>query len=77
MVRAMCRVQHKNIQRPTDMMFMLGLNEAIDQLAMENRVHWYGDVLRREDGHIVRALDLEVEVQRKKERPKNTMENAG
>ena len=52
---------------------MLGLNETIDQLAKANGVHWYGHVLRREDDHILRwALDLEVEGQRKKWRPKRT-----
>ena len=54
-------------------MFMQGLNETIDQLAMANNVRWYGHVLRREDGHILRmALDFEVEGQRKKGRPKRT-----
>ena len=52
---------------------MLGLNETIDQLAMANNVHWYGHVLRREDGHVLRmALDFEVEDQRKKGRPKRS-----
>ena len=38
---------------------MLGLEEAIDQLAMANSVRWHGDVLRREDGHVLRrALDF-------------------
>ena len=47
--------------------YMLGLKETIDQLAMANSVHWYGHVLRREDGHVLRrALDFEVEGQRKK-----------
>ena len=45
---------------------MLGLNEIIDQLAMANSVRWYGHVLRREDGHVLRrTLDFEVEGQRK------------
>ena len=40
---------------------MLALNEAIDQLAMASSVCWYGDVLRRGDGHVlIRALDIEV-----------------
>ena len=34
MVRAMCGVQHKDRKRSTDLMFMLGLKEATDQLAM-------------------------------------------
>ena len=63
----------KDRKRSTDLIFMLGLKETIDQLAMVSSVHWYGHVLRREDGHISRrALDLEVEGQRKKGRP-NTM----
>ena len=39
-------------------MFMLGFREAIDHVAMENSVRWYGHVLRM-------ALDFEVEGQRK------------
>ena len=62
----MCGVQLKDRRRPKDVMFMLRLNESIDQLAMVNSVRWYGHVLRREDGHVLRrALDFEVEVQLK------------
>ena len=59
--------KHKNIM---DLMFMLGLKETIDQLAMANRVGmawygWYGDVLRREGGNVLRiALDFDIEGQR-------------
>ena len=57
----------------TDLMCMLGFNEIIDQLVIANSVRWYGHVLRREDGHILkRALDFEVEVQIKKGRLKMT-----
>ena len=38
MVRAMCGVQFKDRKRFTDLMFMLGLNETIDQLAVANSV---------------------------------------
>ena len=72
MVRAMCGVQLKDIKRSTDLMFMLGLKEIIDQLAMANRVCRYGHVLRREDGHFLRSLDFEIEGQRKKGRMKRT-----
>ena len=66
MVRAMCGAQLKERKRPTDLMFMLGLNEIIDQLAMANSVCWYGHVLRREGGLVLRrALNFEVEGQRK------------
>ena len=54
-------------------MFMSGLNETIDQYIMANSVHWYGYLLRREDGHVLRrALYFEVEGQKKKGRPKKT-----
>ena len=73
MVRAMCGEQLKDRKRSTDLMLMLGLNENIDQLDMANSVRWYGHVLRREDGHVLRrALDFEVEGQRHKARPKTT-----
>ena len=72
MVRAMCGVQPKNRKRSSDLMFMLGLIENIDQLAMANSVHWYGHVLSRLDGHILtKALDFEVEGQRMSGRPKS------
>ena len=72
-MRAMCGVLLKDRTRFTYLMFMLGMSETIDHLAMTNSVHWYGHVLRREDGHILRrTLDLEVEGQRKKGRPKRT-----
>ena len=72
MVRAICGVRLKS-KRSTDLMFMQGLNETMDQLAMANSVRWYGHVLRREDGHVSRrSLDFEVDGQRKKGRPKMT-----
>ena len=37
-LRAMCGVQVKDGKRSTDMIFMLGLHETIDQLAMANSV---------------------------------------
>ena len=57
-------------------MFMLGLSETIDQLVMANSVHWYGQVLRRDNDHVLRrALYSEVDGQRKKGRPKRTWKN--
>ena len=73
MVRAMCGVQIKDKERSSDLMFMLGLNETIDQLTMANGVHWFDHVLRRVDGHVLRrALDFEAEGQRRKGRPMRT-----
>ena len=52
MVSATCGVQLKDRKRSTDVMFILGLNETVNHLAIS--VHWYGHVLRREDGHVLR-----------------------
>ena len=47
------------------MALMLFLNETIDQFAVANSVHCYEHVLRK-DGHVLRrALDCELEDQRK------------
>ena len=54
MVRALCIIQFKDRKRSIDLMFMLYLNETIDQLAMANSVCWYGHVLRKEDSHVFR-----------------------
>ena len=49
---AMCGVQLKERKRSTDLMFMLGLNETIDKLAIANSVYWHGHVLRRGWSHL-------------------------
>ena len=73
MMRTICGVQLNDIKRSTCLMLMLGLNESIDQFAMANSVHWYGHVLGREDGDVLRiALDFMVECQRKKWGPRRT-----
>ena len=65
MVRAMCGLQLNDLQ--------ISCSRWVDQLAMANSVRWYGHVLRREDGHVLRrALYFEVGGQRKKGRLKRT-----
>ena len=61
MMRAMCGVQVKDRKRAKELMLMFGLNKAIDLLAMAISVHWYGHVLRREDGHVLRRRQFDVE----------------
>ena len=52
-------------------MMMLELNEAIDHLVKADTMHLHGQVLRKEDGHVLwRALELEVEGQTSKLRRK-------
>ena len=66
-MRAMCGVKLKDRKRSSDLMFMFGLHETIVKLAMASSVRWYGHVLRRENCNVLRrALDFEVEDQRKK-----------
>ena len=61
-VQLKCGVQLKDRRGSSDLMFMLGLNETMDQLVMANSVCWHGHVLRREDGHVlITALDFECE----------------
>ena len=48
-------------------MLLLGLSETIGQLAMANSVRWYGQLLSRVSGHVLRrALDIEVTGQKEK-----------
>ena len=56
MVRATIGVQLKGRKRSTYLMFMLDLNETIDEMAMANSVCWHGNVLTREGGHVLRRV---------------------
>ena len=59
-------------KRTEDLMEMLGLKETMVQMTKVNGVRWYGHVLRRDDGHVLRkALEFEVKGKRKQGRPKN------
>ena len=52
---------------------MLGLKETVIQMAKANGVRWFGHVLRRGDGHVLReALEFEVKGKRKQGQPKKT-----
>ena len=49
-----------------DLMEMLGSKETVIQMAKVNGVRWYGHVLRRDDGHVLRKpLEFEVKGKRK------------
>ena len=70
MVRAMCGA--KLMEKMTeDLMEMLQLKETVFQMAKENGVRWFGHVLTRDDGHVLRkVLEFEVKGKRKQGRPK-------
>ena len=73
MLRAMCGVKLMDKKITKELMEMLGLVESLEMIAKANAVRWYGHVLRREDGNILRkALDLEVMGKRRRGRPKGT-----
>ena len=69
--RAMCGAKLMEKKRTGDLTEMLGLKETAVQMAKVNGVRWYGHVLTRDDGHILRkALEFEVRGNRKRGRPK-------
>ena len=65
LIRAMGGVQFNESRGVRNMMQMMNVNEAIDQLAMADKVHWYRHVLKREDGHVLRrTFEFNVECQK-------------
>ena len=57
-MRTMYGLQLKDRKRSMDLMLMLGLNDTIDQSTIVNSVCWYGHVLSKEDGHVMRGTRL-------------------
>ena len=73
MVRAMSVAKLMEKKRTEDLMEMLGWKETVVQMAKANGVSWYGHVLRRDDGHVLRkALEFEMKGKRKRGRPRKT-----
>ena len=71
MVRVMFGAKLMEKKRTEDLMEMLALKETAVQVAKANGMRWYGHVLRRDDGHVLRkALEFEVRGKRKRGRPK-------
>ena len=59
MVRAMCGAKLMEKKRTEDLIEMLGLKKTVVQMAKANGMRWYGHVLRRDDGHVLRkALEF-------------------
>ena len=73
MVRAMSVAKLMEKKRTEDLMEMLGWTKTVVQMAKANGVSWYGHVLRRDDGHVLRkALEFEMKGKKKRGRPKKT-----
>ena len=58
MVRVMCSVKLVDKKNTEQLMDMLGLNKAADNLGRANGVKWYGHVLRRpEKGVLMKWME--------------------
>ena len=61
MMRAMCGVKLIEKRKSQELMSFLGLKDTLDGLARASGVRWYGHVLRRDNGDVLRrALNFEV-----------------
>ena len=73
MMRAMYGVKIIEERRNQELMSSLGLKNTSDGLASTSGVRWYGRVLRRDNGDVLRrALDFEVAERRGRGRPSMT-----
>ena len=78
MVRIMCGVKLVDRKNMEEMMEMLGIKKTLDRMAKANRVRWYGHVIRTDDDNILKkAMMLEANGKRKRERPKITVHGGG
>ena len=69
MIRAMCGVEIIE-KRSQELMSLLGLKDTLDELARASGVRWYGHVLRKDNGVVLRrALDFEEAGRRGSGRP--------
>ena len=61
-MRSMCGVKLVDKKSTKDLLQMLDMYEAIDQLAKANSVRWYGHVLRNDKNNFLSRRDNEKEV---------------
>ena len=73
MVRWMCSVKLQDRIPSKGLRERLGLDDIISEL-QQNRLRWYGHVLRKEDNDWVKkCMECEVEGARPRGRPKNAL----
>ena len=58
MMRSMCGVKLVDRKNAADLMKMLGLKETLDKMAQANGVRWYGHVVRRNEGSILKKAAM-------------------
>jgi len=74
MVSWMCEVKVKDKVRSTELRERLGIDDII-MVLQQNRLRWYGRVLRKEDtvtDWVKKCMEYEVEGSRPRGRPKRT-----
>ena len=72
MMKAMCGVKIIE-KRSKELMSLIGLKNTLDELAKASEVRWYGHVLRRDNGDVLRrAFDFEMAGRRGRGRPNMT-----
>ena len=68
--KAMCGVEMIEKRRNQELMSLLALKDTLDGLARASGVRWYGHVLKRNIGDVLRrAFDFEVAGRRGRGRP--------
>ena len=73
MIRAMCKVKIIEKRKSQELMNLLGLKDTLNGQARASEVRWYGHVLRRDNGDVLRrALGFEVAGRRGRGRPNVT-----
>jgi len=71
MVRWMCGVKLKDRLQSKELRERLGIDD-IALVLQQNRLCWYGHVLRKEDDWVKKCMQYEVEGPRPRGRPKRT-----
>jgi len=72
MVRWMCNVKVKDRVPSKELTEKLGIDDII-LILQQNRLRWYGDVLRKEDTDwMKKCIEYEVDGSRPRDRPKRT-----
>ena len=73
MMRAMCKVKVIENRTSKELMSLLSLKNTLDRLARASQVRWYGHVLKRDNGDVLRRLfDFKVAGKRGCGRPNMT-----
>jgi len=71
MIRWMCSIKLKDRFPSRQLRERLGIDD-IALVLQQNKLRWYGHVMRKEDDWVKKCMEYEVEGPRPRERPKRT-----